>query len=56
MAFIALGQFLEDNGILLTATDEDATHIILSVATGDTDIARLTAWLQTRTLVFGRAP
>lgn len=56
MAFMALGQFLEDNGILLTATDEDATHIMLSVATGDTDIARLTSWLQTRTLVFGRAP
>lgn len=56
MAFIALGQFLEDNGIVLTADADDATEIMLSVATGKTDIAALAAWLQSRTLRIGRAP
>lgn len=32
MAFIALGQFLADNGIVLSATPDDATAIMLSVA------------------------
>lgn len=56
MAFIALGQFLEDNGIVLTASDDDATRIMLSVATGDTDIAGLTDWLSSRTLRIHRGP
>jgi death-on-curing protein len=56
MAFIGLGQFLEDNGIVLTASDDDATQIMLSVATSETGIAALTDWLQTRTLRIGRAP
>jgi death-on-curing protein len=56
MAFMALGQFLEDNGVILTASNEDATAVMLSVATGDTDIAGLTEWLRTRTLRIGRSP
>lgn len=54
MAFMALGQFLEDNGVILTASPEDATAVMLSVATGHTDIASLTEWLRTRTLRIGR--
>lgn len=46
VAFVALGQFLLDNRVLLSATDDDATAVMLSVATGDTDIAALTAWLR----------
>jgi death-on-curing protein len=34
MAFVALGQFLLDNGFELTATDEDATTTMLDVARG----------------------
>ena len=50
MAFIAVGQFLEDNGIVLTATDEDATAVMLGVATGSVGIDDLTVWLRSRTL------
>jgi death-on-curing protein len=50
MAFIALGQFLADNGIVLTATPDDATAIMLGVAKGDVGIGDLCAWLETRTL------
>ncbi|HEX7884650.1 MAG TPA: type II toxin-antitoxin system death-on-curing family toxin [Phenylobacterium sp.] len=56
MAFMALGQFLEDNGVVLTADTDDATTVMLSVATGATDIAALTEWLRNRTLRIGRAP
>ena len=50
MAFIALGQFLEDNGIVLTATDDDAIAVMLGVATGAVNIDDLTDWLGSRTL------
>ena len=56
MAFIALGVFLEDNGVVLTATDDDATEVMLSVARGETDIAALSDWLRTRTLRAHPAP
>lgn len=56
MAFIALGVFLADNGIVLTANDEDATQIMLSVARGESDIGALSEWLETRTLRVHRAP
>lgn len=46
MAFIALGQFLLDNRVMLMATDEDATQIMLSVAAGATDIPKLVEWLR----------
>ena len=52
MAFIALGQFLLDNRVVLTASDEDATAVMMSVAKGDTDIAGLTNWLQATTERF----
>ena len=54
MAFIALGQLLEDNGVVLVATDEDATATMLGVATGTIDIDQLTAWLRPRTLRIHR--
>ena len=50
MAFIALGQFLEDNGIVLTATDDAAIAIMLGVATGAVSTDDLTDWLGSRTL------
>ena len=54
MAFIALGQFLEDNGIVLTATDDDAIAVMLGVATGAVNIDDLTDWLGSRTLRIRR--
>lgn len=56
MAFIALGQFLEDNGVVLTANADDATEIMLSVATGTTGIEALTVWLRSRTLRINLRP
>ncbi|MBI1196905.1 MAG: type II toxin-antitoxin system death-on-curing family toxin [Phenylobacterium sp.] len=50
MAFIALGQFLADNGVVLTAKPADATAIMLGVAAGEVDIPQLTEWLRSRTL------
>ena len=54
MAFIALGQFLEDNGIVLTATDDDAIAVMLGVAPGTVSIDDLTDWLGARTLRIHR--
>ena len=55
MAFIALGQFLADNGLSLTASDEDAIAVMLDVATGAVGIEDLTVWLATRVrMVFRR--
>jgi death on curing protein len=50
VAFISLGQFLLDNGIILTADDASATATMLGVARGEIDIAQLTAWLRGCTL------
>jgi death-on-curing protein len=55
MAFIALGQFLADNGVLLTASQEDATQIMLAVAVGGVDIDELATWLKTRTVRLWRS-
>ena len=52
MAFIALGQFLLDNRVMLTASNEAATETMLSVATGTTDVPELTQWLRTVVLRF----
>jgi len=46
VAFVAMGQFLDDNGLRLIATDEDATATMLSLASGDLDIQGLAAWLK----------
>jgi death-on-curing protein len=50
MAFIALGQFLADNGIVLIAPPVEATEVMLGVARGEVSIERLAGWLATRTL------
>jgi len=47
-AFMALGLFLEENGLTLTATDDDATEAMLGVARGEITIAALTEWLRPR--------
>lgn len=47
VAFVAMGQFLDDNGLMLVATDEDATAAMLGLASGEANLAALTAWLQT---------
>ncbi len=47
-AFMALGLFLEENGLTLTATDDDATEAMLGVARGEVTIEALTAWLRPR--------
>lgn len=47
-AFMALGLFLEDNGLRLTATQDAATEAMLGVARGEVDIPTLIEWLRTR--------
>jgi death on curing protein len=47
-AFMALGLFLEDNGLRLIAEQGDATEAMLGVARGDIDIDALTVWLRPR--------
>ena len=49
MAFMALGQFLIDNGLSLTATDDEATRTMLLVAQNELAIADLAAWLREHT-------
>jgi death-on-curing protein len=56
MGFIALGQFLADNGVHLLASDDEATETMLAVAAGRVDIVHLTAWLRARTLRVYRRP
>lgn len=55
VAFMALGQFLADNGIVLVATAEDATRIMLGVARGEVTIDELTDWLVPNTIGPPRA-
>ncbi|AYV46380.1 type II toxin-antitoxin system death-on-curing family toxin [Caulobacter flavus] len=47
-AFMALGMFLEDNGLWLAAEPDDATKVMFSVAAGEIGIAELTDWLRPR--------
>jgi death-on-curing protein len=47
VAFVAMAQFLEDNGFRLIATNEDATRAMLALAAGEADLPALTAWLRT---------
>lgn len=54
IAFLALGQFLIDNGVVLTASDDDATEIMLAVARSEVSIEQLTAWLTSRTTTLFR--
>jgi death-on-curing protein len=46
MAFMALGQFLIDNGIELTANPADAADIMFMVARNEITIAGLAEWLR----------
>lgn len=46
-AFMALGLFLDDNGLELTAEGDEATQTMLAVAAGELDIPTLTEWLRT---------
>ena len=55
IAFMALGQFLIDNGIVLTAIDDDATDVMLRVAQSQVTIEQLTDWLRSRTTVLFQA-
>jgi death-on-curing protein len=48
VAFMAMGQFLNDNGLDLVADQDDATATMLSVARGELTIEQLAAWLRTR--------
>jgi death on curing protein len=47
-AFMALGLFLDDNGLELTAEGDEATQTMFAVAAGELDIPALTDWLRTR--------
>jgi death-on-curing protein len=51
-AFMALGLFLEENGLTLTSTDDDATEAMLGVARGEVTIEALARWLGTRVAPF----
>ena len=44
--FLAGAAFLELNGIRLTATETDATQIVLGLAAGQTTESQLALWLQ----------
>lgn len=44
-AFMALGLFLDDNGLALSADQDDAAQVMLGVAAGEIGIEGLSAWL-----------
>lgn len=46
IAFVAMGQFLEDNGLRLVAKEDDATGAMFAVASGTMDLETLVAWLR----------
>ena len=46
MAFMALGQFLIDNGFDLTADDDNATATMLMVAKNEISIGQLAVWVR----------
>jgi len=45
-AFLAVGLFLALNGYRLTASQLEATQVILAIAAGDIDEAAFAAWLR----------
>ena len=45
-AFMALGLFLEENGLRLVAGTDDAAEAMLAVARGDMTVEALAAWLR----------
>lgn len=50
MAFMAMGQFLIDNAITLTADADEATETMLKVARNEFTISDLTGWLRKHTV------
>jgi death-on-curing protein len=48
-AFLALGLFLDLNGVTLTARDEDATTIMLAVASSGIEEDALATWIRDNT-------
>jgi hypothetical protein len=48
LGFMAMGQFLNDNGFDLIADQVDATATMLRVARGELTIEQLATWLRTR--------
>lgn len=46
VAFVAMGQFLDDNDLMLVATNDDATVAMLALASGEAELPALTAWLR----------
>lgn len=51
VAFVAMGQFLGDNGLLLVADEDDATAMMFALASGAAEMEALVAWLR-RVVVF----
>jgi death-on-curing protein len=49
MALMAMGQFLNDNGLDLTASDDETTATMLAVARGELTIEQVADWLRSRT-------
>lgn len=47
-AFMALGLFLEENGLQLMTEPDDATDAMMAVARGETTIEMLAVWLRPR--------
>lgn len=46
MAFVAMGQFLEDNGLMLQADQSDAASMMFALASGEADLVVLISWLR----------
>lgn len=46
IAFVAMGQFLEDNGLVLTADEDEATAMMFAVASGGASLEALVGWLR----------
>jgi death-on-curing protein len=44
-AFLAMGLFLEKNGLRLVATQSDAALTMLALAAGELDVERLAVWV-----------
>jgi death-on-curing protein len=48
VALVALDLFLEANGAALTATNDEAYTVIMALARGEMEHARLVAWVEQR--------
>lgn len=46
VAFVALGQFLDDNGMELAAAAADATAAMMALASRTWDVKALAAWFR----------